>query len=455
MNDGQQLLSWEELEELVDSGQEAALVSYMDQLDSRELIRAVCRLGTDTQVRLLSLLSPENAADLIVDMPDAEVAEIFEELPAGQAATIVSELSAAEGADLIGELNDAEAEAILEKMIPSEADSLRELVEHDPDSAGGLMLTDYLAFNSAAQAGNVIQALEDRLEEYAHYEVQYVYVTDQENRLIGVLNLRDLLISRRTQPIGRIMQESLSVNVGTPLEELRNFFAEYDFLGAPVVDDNNCLVGVVRRGTVQEALVEQLEDNQLKLQGIIGGEEFRSMPVVSRSRRRLSWLGINIFLNLIAASVIAMYQDTLQSVIALAIFLPIVSDMSGCSGSQAMAVSMRELALGIVKPRELLYVWSKELAVGIINGLFLGAGIGLVAWIWKGSLVLGVVIGVALALNTVIAVTVGGLIPLVLKRLHFDPAIASGPILTTITDLMGFLLLLSIAAASLPLIGKL
>ena len=174
------------------------------------------------------------------------------------------------------------------------------------------------------------------------------------------------------------------------------------------------------------------------------------MPTWVRSGRRLSWLSINIVLNIIAASVIAVYQDTLSAVIALAVFLPMISDMSGCSGNQAVAVSMRELTLGLVRAGELARVAWKEAVVGVINGCVLGLLLGLAALAWKGNPTLGLVVGAALAVNTIVAVTIGGLLPLIMKGLRLDPALVSGPILTTVTDMCGFFLVLSLATAVLP-----
>jgi magnesium transporter len=172
--------------------------------------------------------------------------------------------------------------------------------------------------------------------------------------------------------------------------------------------------------------------------------------VLTRARRRLSWLSLNIVLNIMAASVIALYFDTLSAAIALAVFLPIVSDMSGCSGNQAVAVSMRELSLGIVKPFEFVRVWIQEIKVGVLNGIALGILLGVVAWLWKDNYWLGLVVGAALAINTLVAVSLGGTVPLVLKRIGVDPAVASGPILTTVTDMCGFFLVLSLATLVLP-----
>ncbi len=222
-------------------------------------------------------------------------------------------------------------------------------------------------------------------------------------------------------------------------------------LGLPVVDDAGKLVGTVSRSAVADALLERTESESLRRQGVIG-DELRSMPLLLRSRRRLAWLSANIGLNVIAASVISHYQDTIAAVIAIAVFLPMVSDMSGCSGNQAVAVSLRELSLGLVKPVDALRVWAKEASVGVINGVVLGVLIAVVAWLWKGSPFLGLVIGLALALNTVIAVSIGGLVPLLLTRLKQDPAIASGPLLTTITDVAGFFLVLSLATLMMPLL---
>ena len=174
------------------------------------------------------------------------------------------------------------------------------------------------------------------------------------------------------------------------------------------------------------------------------------MPVLKRSSRRLSWLSVNVVLNILAASVIVLYQDTLEKAIILAVFLPIISDMSGCSGNQAVAVSIRELALGLVRPREILRVLAKEASVGLLNGLVLGALLAIASLLWQGNPYLGFVVGTALAANTLLAACLGGVIPLALRAMKADPALASGPMLTTVTDMCGFFLLLSLAQFVLP-----
>jgi magnesium transporter len=247
-----------------------------------------------------------------------------------------------------------------------------------------------------------------------------------------------------------MIKEPLRVRDTARLEDLERFFDRHTLYGVPAVDESGVLCGVVRRGDVEQAAEERSNRSFLEFMGIVGGEELRTMPLRIRSMRRLSWLSVNIVLNILAASVIALHQHVLKEVIALAVFLPIISDMSGCSGNQAVAVSMRELTLGVIRPSELWRVLGKEAAVGVINGLVLGLLLGAVGWLWQGNAMLGVVVAAALAANTLIAVCFGGSIPLVLRGLGQDPALASGPILTTITDTSGFFLVLTLAGAVLP-----
>ena len=272
-------------------------------------------------------------------------------------------------------------------------------------------------------------------------------MVDGAGKLVGVLPLRELLLSDRATPLSWIsIADPQRVLDTDGLEAVRQRFDSNSFLALPVVAGDGRLIGVVERSAVVSADAAEAEDLYRASQGIVGGEELRSMPLGLRSRRRLAWLSANIVLNIIAASVIAFHQDTLEAVIALAVFLPIISDMSGCSGNQAVAVTMRELTLGVTRPRDVARVLIKESSLGLINGVVLGALIGTVAYLWKGNLYLSGVVGAALAANTLIAVCIGGTVPLLLKALKTDPALASGPILTTVTDMCGFLIVLTLAS---------
>ena len=442
---------WEDLRQAMASSDAEGLRQLIGDLTPDETARAVSRLSAEEQAHMLVSLEPPDAAEVIREVSQTQAAGLIHELPPDHAAAIIDEIPSDRQADLLGELKQAEAEAIVQEMPPEHAETVRKLLAYPPDVAGGIMVSEYVSCREDRNVGDVIGDLQANRDAYAKYEVQYVYVTDGMGRLIGVLRMRDLLFSTHKALVADAMIESpLRVPADAQLQELKAFFDQHRLFGVPVVDGGDCLVGVVRRASVEAAVSKQATRQLLGISGIMGGEEFRSMPLMLRSGRRLSWLTINIVLNIVAASVIAVYQDTLQAAIALAIFLPMISDMSGCSGNQAVAVSMRELTLGLIRPGEILRVLAKEASLGLLNGLALGVLLGCVAMLWKGNPYLGFVVGGALAANTVVAVSIGGVIPLLLKAARLDPALVSGPLLTTVTDMCGFFFALSFATAVLP-----
>ena len=310
------------------------------------------------------------------------------------------------------------------------------------------MVAEYLAFPRHLSALDVLKSLRQYARQDRKYQVQYANVTDGLGRLIGVLRLRDLLFTEEDVPLTQVMlADPLRLPANATVDQVRQVFETNKFLGIPVVDEQDRLLGVVTRDGMEEAINARANQMLLKLSGIIGGEEFRTMPLHTRSGRRLAWLTLNLFLNILSAGVVAMYQDTLEAAIALAIFLPIISAMGVNSGGQAAGVSMRELAMGLLRPDELVRVMIKEIGVGLLTGLALAVLIAGIAVVWKGNPWLGVVIGTGLFLNTIVAVVAGGALPLVVKKMRMDPALVTGPILTTITDVSGFFLVLSFAKA--------
>ncbi len=433
------------IQSLVEAGDFDDLEAVLEQLPIEERIFLVSRLSSDFQQDLLTGIDPDMAADVVHALPAVQSVDVISQMPVDAAVPILESLPSDERADIVGDLNQRDAEAILQEMPPRDSAQLRQLIGYDDEVAGGLMTTEFLAFHVDECVDSVIARLRENANRYSDFQVQYAYVVDARNRLVGVLRLRDLLLAKGRQALGEIMIGSpVSIPVSADLLELRQFFDEHHYVGVPVTDSNGVLLGVVDETAVEQCWADHNAEDYRKAQGIVQ-EELRTMPLLLRSRRRLGWLSINIVLNIAAASVIAMYQETLSQVIALAVFLPIISDMSGCSGNQAVAVSMRELSLGVIRPSELWFVWIKELSVGLINGLALGILTAIVGAVWQNNPWLGLVVGLALMLNTIVAVSLGGTLPLIMRMLKMDPAIASGPILTTVTDMCGFLLVLGFA----------
>lgn len=423
-------------------------LAIVDEANDDDRRRILAQLALGQREALAKLLPVEKSAALFESLAEAQSVEILEVLPVPLAADIVEEMHTDAGSDLLRALDHKDTEAILAEIEDSaESEDLRTRANYPATSAGGLMNDRVISFDQNTTVTEVLADLAANAEEHNDADVQYLYVTTPAGSLAGVLNLRSLVLGRRSATIETLMRpHPLSVSALATVEELEDIFDEKAYLGLPVIDEKSNLVGLVTREAVEEALQEARKDDYLKSAGIVGGEELRSMPTLDRCRRRLSWLGPNILLNLMAASVIAANESTLASALALAMFLPMVSDMSGCSGNQAIAVSIRELTLGIIQPRDYLRVFRKEAVVGVLNGLILGLVLGLLATFWKDNGYLGLVVGTALFLNTIVSVLLGGVVPLVLKRFKADPALASAPILTTCTDMCGFFLVLTLAA---------
>lgn len=437
------------LELAIAEGEAEKIAGLLEPLSLADALRELLQLEPEDRRTVLTLVPPELAAHLIEEAPHEMGASLMETLETTRAVEIMDELDSDIQADLIGDMDASEAEAILSRMDAEDAADVRRLAEYEDNTAGGLMMSETFQFSDTQTVGAVLKELASDDHDVDRYRSQHPYILDDVGKPIGVVSLRGLLSTKRATLLTSIMVEPLTVSVDAPLTDLEDIFDKYPFLGVPVVEADGRLVGTVSREAVSQALLERAESENLKLQGVVG-DELRSMPTWLRSRRRLAWLSANIVLNMIAASVISAYEETLLAVIAIAVFLPMVSDMSGCSGNQAVGVTMRELSLGLVRPKDAFRVWLKEISVGVINGIALGILIGIVAWVWKGSPALGLVIGAALALNTMLAVSIGGVVPLLLKRIGQDPAVASGPLLTTVTDMAGFFFVLSLATVMMP-----
>jgi magnesium transporter len=423
------------------------LIDKLSELRPGDAAKLLLDAAPELRAGLLLEVSPGRAADLLDELPDDIAASAVAALMPEQAALMVQEMQTDEAVDLLQALRSSDAEAILKHVRHADAVVARKLLTYDEDSAGGLMQAEFIAIRAGMLAREVVQYLRANSEHYADYPASYLYVVDEVGRLDGVVSMRDLVLCEAETPVTSIKADDIvTAAASLPGQDLLRLFTRFHFLAIPVVDEDSKLLGIVTQQDAMEFAEEDADEEMLRLSGIAGGDELRTMGFFHRTSRRLSWLSVNAVLNVLAASIIASYQDTLEAAIILAMFLPIISDMSGCSGNQAVAVSIRELSLDRIHPKSLLWVLRREVFVGAFNGLALGGLIGGIAWLWKGEASLAFVLGTALWANTVLAVMIGGAVPLVLKRFGWDPALASSPILTTLTDSSGFFITLSLAA---------
>ncbi|MBL4702222.1 MAG: magnesium transporter [Phycisphaeraceae bacterium] len=366
---------WDRLEELVIAQNSDELRLFWRTLTSSELTRAVSRMDVDKQLLLMRLLDPEDAADLLDELPHIQAADILEDMPAAEVAAIVDELDSDERVDVLAELDDDDAAAILEQMDPEEAEDVRDRVKYDSNTAGGLMITEYLSFPKDTKVTDLLADLRSHVEEYQEFDIRYIYVVEsrEQPRLLGVVRFKDIVLSPGDVNLIDIrMLEAKSVSAVSDLDDLEHFFDRHDFSATPVVDHDDLMVGAVLRSAVQEAVGDRADKNFMRFGGIITGEELRTMPAGQRAMRRMAFLLPVFMLSTASASVIGLFEDTIRDVTVLAMFLPLVAGLSGCSGNQAVAVSVRELALGLSTKSDVIRVLFKELVVGLLIGCVMG-----------------------------------------------------------------------------------
>ena len=457
MEESETLESWECISALISTRDPEGLTRYLESLTPGEVARAFSRLDGGQRRDVLVMLPPEAAADLIEELSDTQGSDLVEVLEAAEAAAIVDEMESHHRADILGEMAEHDAEAILQAMDPEEALDARTLLGYDEETAGGIMVTEFVSYSQDTSVGEVLDDLRANAERYSDYGVQYAYVNSKRGTLIGVVRLRDLVLSPSPLTVREIMiVNPLYVLADAPLEEVAQFFDRYPFYSVPVTDEALRMVGVIRRADVEEAIGEGHERNLLRFGGIIGGEELRSMPTRERVSRRMVWLALNLPLSMLAALTLPFFEPTILAFPAVLFFVPIIGNLCGCSGNQAVAVSIRELTMGLIQPQDFMRVLRKEVQVGLINGAVLGTAIIGVAMgmdLMRGSQAPAVAffIGAAFFANTVNAVCLGGVVPLALRKLKLDPALGAPPILTTMTDMCGFFVLLALTTLAMHL----
>lgn len=436
----------EQLEEMLEEGRTLDATALLNGLHPTDAAGIITELPSKLRAGALILVQPEQAAAIVEELDDDVRAGAIEEMDPGVAAAILGEMYTDEEADVLGDVDPEVAEAILAQLDRQDAADVRELLVYDEDTAGGLMQKEFISVPVYYTASETVIMLRQNAAEFADFPVGYLYAVDDNQRLQGLVTIRSLLLCEGSAKISEIMNpEPITVPPEMEGSELVKVFERHKFLAVPVVDSSGRIRGTVLQDDALNYAIEEGEEELLKASGILGGEELREMPIHSRVLNRFVWLGTKVLLNMLPVAVIAAHESTIASLAAVAALMPIVSDMGGGAGSQAIAVSIRELSLDRVKPRDYFEVLIKETSVGIIIGILLAALLGVIFGTKEHSLNFGLLAATAIGLNTVIAVAVGGLLPLLLRRMKIDPAAASSPLLTTVTDTVGFWLVLTMA----------
>jgi magnesium transporter len=403
--------------DLQDKDREAAFSLLADR-NGRLAMEAVSELG------------PENGAALLGTRPAEEIAKLAQEIPSDDAAA------------LIDYLPEELSAAVLNLMRPKESGVVENLLEYAEQTAGRIMNPNVFALGEDMTVGEAITELQSNRDVEM---VFYLYVVDERHHLVGVVSLRRLLLVSPETPLKRIMTADLnSARVDMDQEEVARQVAAYNLLAIPVVDDENKLVGIITVDDVIDVIKDEATEDIYRLAGV-AGDERAFTPAGESLRKRLPWLGINLVTAFLAASVVALFEGTIEQIAALAVFMPIVAGMGGNAATQTLTVVVRGIALGELSWGNSRKVLMKEAIVGLGNGVVIGIVAAAVAWMTRGNPVLGAVLGAAMVINMFVAATAGTLVPLGLRAAKIDPALASSVFITTLTDVFGFFVFLGLA----------
>jgi magnesium transporter len=412
----------------------AQVFSSLPDRERRASFTLLLERNSKLAMEALSEIGPETGAALLADRSAEEIARFVQELPSDDAAAIIDNLP------------EALSASVLDLMRRKESASVENLLEYPEQTAGRIMNPNVFALSEELTVGEAITELQSSRDVEM---VFYLYVVDVRRHLVGVVSLRRLLLVSPETPLKRIMTADLiSVRVDTDQEEVAQQVASYNLLAIPVVEEENKLVGVITVDDVIDVIKDEATEDIYRLAGVAGDERAFTPPSESL-RKRLPWLAVNLATAFLAAFVVGLFEETIDKVVALAVFMPIVAGMGGNAATQTLTVVVRGIALGELSWENSRKALLKEAAVGIGNGVVLGLLAAAMAWLMKGDLVLGGVLGLAMIINMFVAATAGTLIPLGLRALKIDPALASSVFITTLTDMAGFASFLGLATVFL------
>ncbi len=419
---------------------------YLLTLHPADSAEIMSDLDPEEQAGIFERFDAEDLASVFEQMDEEEMAEMAQHLGSEKLADVLDEMEPDMAADLLGELEPDEAKEVIDQM--EEPGEVVELMSYEPDTAGGIM-------NAAPPSLRRFWTVEESvrfLKEHYRDESQlyYLYVLDRYEQLIGVVGLRAIILAEPEQTIEEIMSRSvISIPAGADQEEVAQLLSRYDLVALPVVDEQGRLAGIVTVDDVVDVLEEEATEDIYKLAQVGADSEIFS-PIHQSIKNRLPWLIINMGTAFLAASVVSLFEDTIAKAAVLAAFMPIVAGQGGNAGTQTMTIVVRSLALQEIDPKETWQALWHEFRVGLINGVSIGLLVAGIAWYWEKNPFLGLVIGLAMLGNLVVAAVAGVIVPMTLKVLKIDPALASSIFVTTFTDIMGFFLFLGLATRFLP-----
>ncbi|MBI1894867.1 MAG: magnesium transporter [Candidatus Rokubacteria bacterium] len=431
-----------EMINLLEAERQEELALRLEETHPTDIAALLRELGVEDRARVFRLLAQQQAGAVLHETDDQSLLELVRALDEDELTEILGRMPPDNAAAVVSDLPEAEAEKLLDLMEEEGAENVQELLKYGEKTAGRIMTPEFLAVYEETP---VSQAL-DYLRKSADAEsVFYLYVVDDHNHLVGVVPLRRLITADPSTPTRLICQrEVLSVTPETDQEEVAGLVTKHNLLAVPVVSRENTLLGTITVDDVIDVIHEEATEDIQRLAGVAGDETVFDSPRAVFTKRLL-WRFINLATAILAASVIGLFEESIQSLALLAVFMPIVASMGGIGTTQTATVVIRGIALGDMTRAHLWRVLKKELQLGLATGAVNGVVMMAIAYVWKGQFLLSFILGVALLFNMFVAAVVGVLIPMALKIFRVDPAIASSVIITTFTDVFGFFSFLGLA----------
>ena len=425
----------DELRKFLLHAPQASIIKYVESIHPVDILDVLRDYPEDKEDILYRL--PEGLiADIIDEADDEEKYSILMEFSENKQKNIVEEMSSDELTDLLGMLDEEKANKILEKMTDEDARKVRQLLSYDPDTAAGIMATEFVALKENMTVEETLKYLQKYGEE--NENIYDLYVVDNFDKLKGVISLKELVTKNFNTRISDVIHTKIEgIPYNTDQEEVGHRFEKYGYLTMPVVDNSNRLLGVVTFDDVMQILRDETTEDIHRLGGVDEGEKVDG-SLKDSVKSRLPWLIVNLVTAILAAAVVGMFEGTIQAVVSLATFMPIVTGMGGNAGTQTLTIIVRGLALGELNFKNMKKVFFKEIGVGVVTGVVIGFIIGVLGYIWEGNFMFGIIISVAMLLNMIVATITGYLVPVVLKKFKVDPALASSIFVTTFTDVLGF-----------------
>ena len=421
-----------------------ALIEYVEEIHNADLAEIIQNLDDDNRGKFILSIKDSFDPEILTYLNDSLRDEVIEKIDIKKLASDVSELDIDDAVDVVEDLEESDQETFLSSIPDSERKLIEEGLNYPEDSAGRLMQRKYVAVDNSWNVGNAIDYLRKETENLPE-DFYDVYLVDKVDKVTGIVPLGRLMSSKREVILNKIQNKiTRTIKVLTDQEEVAYQFTKYAMVSAPVIDDQDSIIGSITVDDVVEVIEEEREEDILKLGGVGQTDIFEDLFNTIKSR--FSWLLVNLLTAVAASIVIVFFQASIEKVVALAVLMPIVASMGGNAGTQTMTVAVRALATKELTPTNAIKIVIKETFVGGINGIIFALIVGIISAYWFNDNLLGIIIASAMIINLVIAGLVGTLIPISLNKINIDPALASGVILTTITDVFGFLSFLGLAS---------